>query len=257
MRLAPSVIAEGTRLIVLDAAASTNATGLDLARSGERAATWAVARWQTAGRGRRGRAWSSPPGNLYASLMLIDPCAPQAAAQLSFVAAIALHDALASLSLELGFRSRVKWPNDLLVDGMKVAGILVEGETLPDGCFAVVIGIGVNCIHHPGDTPYPATDLAQAGYDLAPAEVLLALSRTLQLRLAEWTGGRNFAAIRAAWLARAAKIGEPIVLRAPTAIEGVFDGVDDEGRLLLRGPDAVVRAFSSADVQFPTPGGST
>src|SRR5262249_3072957 len=137
---APSSAAQGARLVSLDAVGSTNAEAFARARGGERGPLWVAARRQTAGRGRRGRAWVAEPGNLYASRLLTDPAPPQRAAELSLVAALALHDALAERASVLGPRLALKWPNDVLCDGAKLAGILVEGETLAGGPLAVVIG---------------------------------------------------------------------------------------------------------------------
>ena len=256
MQLDPSVAATGVRLIARDAVASTNAEALALARVGESGMLWLTGRLQTAGRGRRGRQWHSPSGNLYASLLLTAPCLPEQAPQFSFVAALALHDALTELALALGARLTLKWPNDLLLDGGKVAGILVEGETLADGRFAAVIGIGVNCASHPADTSYPATDLAEAGIEAAPEAVFECLSRAMSRRLAQWDGGKNFAAIRNDWLAHTACLGEPILLRAPADIEGVFAGVDEHGRLLLRTADGAIQTFAAAEVDLRAKNGS-
>src|ERR1043166_8409052 len=123
--------ASGARLLSLDEVGSTNAEAFARARAGERGPLWITARRQTAGRGRRGRAWVSEPGTLYASLLLTDPAPPQRAAELSLVAALAVHDALAERAAVLGPRLTLKWPNDVLCDGAKLAGILVEGEGLP------------------------------------------------------------------------------------------------------------------------------
>ena len=101
---------------------------------------------QTAGRGRRGRSWVSPPGNLHATLLLTDPAPAAAAPQLGFVAGLALHDAAAAAAPGLRLALALKWPNDLLCSERKIAGILIEGEGDP---VAVAIGIGVNCRHHP------------------------------------------------------------------------------------------------------------
>src|SRR5262249_17802549 len=152
------------RLLTHEVLGSTNAEALSLARAGERGPLWITALEQTAGRGRRGRAWISPPGNLYASLLLVDPAAPERWPQLSFVAARALHDAVAEVAPDCASRLPIKWPNVVLLAGRKLAGLLIEGGGGEGG--AVAVGIGVNCASHPPGMEYPATDLAAAG---APA----------------------------------------------------------------------------------------
>src|SRR6202008_1532112 len=141
---------------------------------------------QTAGRGRRGRAWTSPAGNLCATLLLKDPGPAAVAPQLSFVAALAVHDAVLARVGQHALALMLKWPNDVLCNGAKLAGILIEGEALPGGPLAVVIGIGVNCAHHPADTAYPATNLAAAGALIAPESLAPALVAAMAQRLAEW-----------------------------------------------------------------------
>ncbi len=129
---------------------STNAHALAAARAGAAGGLWVTAGEQTAGRGRRGRAWTTGAGNLAASLMLLDPAPPEIAPTVSFVAAVALHQAAVDVAGPAAAeRLALKWPNDLLLDRAKVAGILIEGEELPSGAFALVIGIGVNCVSHP------------------------------------------------------------------------------------------------------------
>ncbi|HEY1311642.1 MAG TPA: biotin--[acetyl-CoA-carboxylase] ligase, partial [Pseudolabrys sp.] len=177
---------------------STNAEALERARWRELGPLWITALSQTAGRGRRGSAWTSPKGNLYASLLLSDPSPKPLAPQLSFVAALALHDALGDCAPRLGPLFKVKWPNDLLLGPDKLAGILVEGQS--DGAFNVVIGFGVNCVSHPLDTFYPATDLLQAGAVVAPEALFAALSAAMLRRLSQWQSGSGFASIRADWL---------------------------------------------------------
>jgi BirA family transcriptional regulator, biotin operon repressor / biotin---[acetyl-CoA-carboxylase] ligase len=211
---------------------STNAEALALARAGERGPLWITAAAQTAGRGRRGSAWVSKPGNLYATLLLTDPSEPAKAPQLSFVAALALHDAVAQCAPQLGPALKVKWPNDLLLGLKKLAGILIEGETA--GPLTVVIGIGVNCAHHPDDTPFPATDLAAASALVTSEQVFAALSKVMDRRLAQWARGEGFAAIRADWLKRAAGLGQEVRVRLPEReFSGFFQGLDDDGRLLV------------------------
>ena len=222
----------GVRHIAYETLGSTNAEALERARSGERGPLWITARSQTAGRGRRGSEWVSSPGNLYATLLLSEPSPADRAPQLSFVAGLALHDAIAACAPQLGPHLNVKWPNDLLVRQAKTAGILLEGESEPR--FTIVIGFGVNCAAHPLETNYPATDIAAAGAMIAPDALLAALSETMQRRLAQWDRGRAFAAIRTDWIKRAAGLGQTLSVRLPgRELSGRFEGLDDEGRLLL------------------------
>jgi BirA family biotin operon repressor/biotin-[acetyl-CoA-carboxylase] ligase len=222
----------GVRYLRFDTLGSTNAEALARARAGERGPLWIVTAEQTAGRGRRGAAWVSKPGNLYATLLLTEPSPKPAAPQLSFVAALALHDAAASLAPQLGPALKLKWPNDLLLGGAKLAGILIEGESDPH--FAVAIGIGVNCAHHPDTTAYPATDLASAGALVTPEALLGALTAAMARRLTQWAQGQSFAAIRADWLKRAAGLGFDIRVRLPEReFSGRFEGLDEAGRLLV------------------------
>src|SRR5262249_16691285 len=126
MELAPGAAAAGVGLIACETVGSTNSEALAYARAGERGPLWITARAQTAGRGRRGRSWVSEPGTLFATLLLTDPAQPERAAQLSFVAALALHDAITTVAPTLAPRLALKWPNDVLCDGAKLAGILIE-----------------------------------------------------------------------------------------------------------------------------------
>jgi BirA family biotin operon repressor/biotin-[acetyl-CoA-carboxylase] ligase len=222
----------GVRHIAYETLGSTNAEALALARAGERGPLWLTAVTQNAGRGRRGSQWASPPGNLYATLLLPEPSPPAHAPQLSFVSALALHDAVAACAPQLGPLLKVKWPNDLLIEKAKVAGILIEGESEP--IFAVAIGIGVNCSAHPDTTDYPATDLAATGALVVPDALFAALSGAMASRLAQWNRGQGFSEIRAGWLKRAAGLGEMLQVRLPEReLSGRFDGVDISGRLLL------------------------
>lgn len=238
MQLDPAVARAGVKHLALQAVGSTNAEALQQARFRERGPLWVTAKNQTAGRGRRGNSWASPPGNLYASLLLTEPSPRAVAPQLSFVAALALHDALGDCAPRLGPLFKVKWPNDILLGSDKLAGILVEGES--DPVFAVVIGFGVNCISHPLDTFYPATNLKLAGALVTPEALFAALSGAMPRRLAQWQSGTGFASIRADWLARAAGLGEEIRVRLPEReLRGRFKGVDEVGRLLVQQDDKV------------------
>jgi BirA family biotin operon repressor/biotin-[acetyl-CoA-carboxylase] ligase len=130
----------------------------------------------------------------------------------------------------------LKWPNDLLCNGRKLAGLLIEAENAP--AFAVAIGIGVNCLGHPADAAYPATDLKAQGAHASTKQVFSALADAMQGRLARWHRGEGFASIRVDWLKRAAGLGEPIRVRLPDRqLAGLFDGIDEAGCLLLKTVD--------------------
>ena len=212
---------------------STNAEALVRAVDGG-VEQWIVADRQLTGRGRRGRPWVSEPGNLYSTLLLYDPAPLALSPQICFVAALALHDAVCDALPALDPQYlRLKWPNDLLLDGKKLAGILVEGAST-GARHAVVTGIGVNCTHHPKDTPYPVTDFAAEGFSLEPAALFERLAVRMMDRLALWRGGRDFAAIRNAWLARAHDLGREIEVKlAERALKGRFEEIDGDGALVL------------------------
>jgi BirA family transcriptional regulator, biotin operon repressor / biotin---[acetyl-CoA-carboxylase] ligase len=258
MRLDPIAVSAGVRLESLAATGSTNAEARLRAQQGDNGPLWITATTQTQGRGRHGRTWISPPGNLYASLLLRDPSPFEAAPQLAFVAGLALHDAVALEAAALAPQLNFKWPNDLLLDGCKCAGILIEGEAMPqpgaqNGFFAV-IGIGVNCSSHPSafdGIAFPATDLAAHGATMTPQQLFARLSATLCHRLAQWDRGRGFAAILRDWLTHARGIGEPIVVRNGDAeMQGRFLGVDHAGRLVLERADGSLTKIAAGDV-FP------
>lgn len=240
--------AEPTRVAFLESTDSTNAEALRRARAGERGPLWIVAGQQAAGRGRRGRAWVSPPGNLYATLLLTDPAPPAVAAQLGFAAGLALHDAASAAAPALAARLALKWPNDMLCGGRKIAGILIEGEGAP---LAVAVGIGVNCRHHPAATEFAATDFSAEGADVGPDPLFSRLAPAMRERIAQWDRGADFAAIRAAWIERAHGLGEPIRVRlADREATGIFTTIDPAGRLLLRLDNDVLEPIAAGEV-FP------
>jgi BirA family biotin operon repressor/biotin-[acetyl-CoA-carboxylase] ligase len=250
MKLEPRATAAGVRLVAHEVLGSTNAEALSLARQGERGPLWVTADRQSAGRGRRGRAWISPPGNLYASLLLTGPAAAEHWPQLSFVAALAIHDAVVEVAADLKPQLAIKWPNDLLLAGAKFAGILIEGE---GDVNAVAVGIGVNCASHPADTDFPATDLAAAGATVSPATLLSALSIKMLGRIAQWNAGEGFSTIRADWLARASGMGEDVRVRlAERELVGRFEALDEAGALVLRLPDGSTTTIAAGDVFTPT-----
>ena len=233
MQLDPAAQSAGYRLVALGNTGSTNSEALGEARGGGRGPVWFVAESQSAGRGRRGNSWLSPPGNLYATLLLTEPSPVECASQLSFVAALAVHDAIAECAPGLESSIGFKWPNDILIGDAKVAGLLLESENMPG--LSVAIGIGVNCRHYPDSVSYPATSLEAAGAPVPPSRLFAALTAAMHRRVSLWQSGTNFPVVRRDWLARAAGLGEDIHVRLPDReIHGRFMGLDEHGRLLVQ-----------------------
>ncbi|MEA2835171.1 MAG: BirA family transcriptional regulator [Methylobacteriaceae bacterium] len=253
MELGASAKAASYRLIVRDSIGSTNEEAMRLARDGDPGLLWVVAREQVEGRGRRGRTWSSPPGNLYASLLLIDAAPSEHLPELGFVAGIALLSALREI-LGNDLRLGLKWPNDILFDGAKLSGILLESSLLPSGRTACIAGFGVNCRSHPATLPYAATDLTTIGTMLdGPEDVFSRLSDAMIEMLQVWARGAGFADIRTRWLKSALGVGEPIrVALGTTNLSGVFESIDSRGRLILR-QGTNTRAIEAGDVFLPSP----
>jgi BirA family biotin operon repressor/biotin-[acetyl-CoA-carboxylase] ligase len=252
MHLHPDAEAAGARLIAFDTLGSTNAEALSRARAGERGPLWVTAARQTAGRGRRGNVWTSEPGNLYASLLLGDAAPAAHLPELCFVVALAVRDSIVDVAPQLAGKLKLKWPNDLLLDGGKIAGILIEAESA-GGLTAIAAGIGVNCAHHPDNLAYPATSLAAGGAAIAPDALLRALSHAMVSRLAQWGRGSGFAAIRAEWLKHAANIGGDIHVRLPDReVSGTFETLDRMGRLMLRLPAGNLEAITVGELFAPS-----
>lgn len=222
----PPVLPDGWTLVALDSVGSTNDEAARLADGGAPEGTVVWARKQLGGRGRRGRSWASPKGNLYSSTILRPGCAAARAAELGFVAALAVGDIVPA-----DRAVRLKWPNDVLVDGGKVAGILLESAIAQDGRVEhVVAGIGINVAFAPQlpEMRYPGAAL---GGTVEAA--LERLTRALVTRLAEWRRD-GFGAIRGAWLAKAGPLGADLDVRlGDELVRGQFAGVDADGALLL------------------------
>jgi BirA family biotin operon repressor/biotin-[acetyl-CoA-carboxylase] ligase len=211
---------------------STNDDVAALARNGAPEGLWLRAERQTGGKGRQGRAWQSPPGNLYAStLVRVDPKHPPPPT-LALVAAVALHEAVARHTP----RARIKWPNDIIINRAKLAGILLERQG-----DAVVIGFGVNLAHHPEDLDRPAASL---GARVTPEALLRRLAACFESWLERWRT-EGLAPVRAAWLAAAHPLGTPL---ASGGAEGAFDGLDETGALRLRLAEGAIRLVHAGDV---------
>jgi len=264
-RLGEAARAAGHRLHVHDRLGSTNTEALERARAGETGPLWVVAHRQEAGRGRRGNVWASLPGNLTASVLWpVSGVAPDHLAELGFVAGVALADAVEATCGTLpGWdrrdpaRSvRLKWPNDLLLGGAKLAGLLLEAEILPGGRRAVVIGFGVNVAAAPEGLPAKGmapTSLAAAGYVGGPEALLDHLSDQMAAQARAWGGGTDFTRIRERWLARAAGLGSEIaVASGERVLRGRFDTIDEGGRLVILGPDDARHVVTAGEVHFGT-----
>jgi BirA family biotin operon repressor/biotin-[acetyl-CoA-carboxylase] ligase len=233
------------RVVRLDAVDSTNEEARRRALAGDPGRLWIVADEQRAGRGRRGRTWLSLKGNLHVSALLIDPCPPPIAPQLGFVAGVAL----ARAATDVGAVAGLKWPNDLLSRGAKCAGLLVEGIGLGGARFAYAVGVGVNCAQAPDGLDYPATRLRRAsGRAVDAGELFERLARRFDDGLAEWRAGEGFPSIRRAWLDFAHGLGRRIAIKnRGDEREGVFEGIDGDGRLLLRS-DLGLESIEAADL---------
>lgn len=220
---------------------STNADMIALAATGLEEGVWLRAERQTGGRGRQGREWVSPAGNLYAStLVRMRPSDPPAAT-LALVAAVALEEAVGAY---LPGAAALKWPNDLLIDGAKVSGILLERAGA-----AVVIGMGVNLAQHPTDTDRVATSLAARGVGVDPADFIETLADAFARWIERWRG-EGIDVVRRRWVACAHRIGTPLRARLPdgSAVDGLFEGLDAEGALILRLADGTHRVIHAGDV---------
>ncbi|MBC8339469.1 MAG: biotin--[acetyl-CoA-carboxylase] ligase [Rhodospirillales bacterium] len=242
-------------LVSLETVDSTNAEAIRRAKEGEEATPDGTLIWakeQTDGRGRRGRTWFSPPGNLYCSLVLRPDVAIERAAEFSFIGALALYDTLGTIG-DAGHQVHCKWPNDILLNDRKVAGLLLETEStggVPDW---IVLGFGVNVAVLPGDVEFPATSFRAEGWAASEVECLESFSR----HFLKWTNTwleEGFAPIRKNWLWRCYGKGEEIEVRLENeTLSGVFEDLDESGALLLKTGDGI-REITSGDVFFPSIG---
>lgn len=229
---------------------STNDELRRLAQLGVPEGSAVLAERQNAGRGRRGRIWVSEPGNLYFSLLLHPRCSVKEAASLGFVAQLAVSEWLAKL-LPASTKIQHKWPNDVLVNGKKISGLLLESSANAEGLVDwLILGLGINLCHHPEDALFPATNLfEEGGLRMMAEEAAQDFVRLFQPLYAVWKE-RGFAPLRSSWLSRAAFLGEMIKAdRGEKKIEGIFKDIDAEGFLLLESHEGIQR-IGAADI-FP------
>jgi BirA family biotin operon repressor/biotin-[acetyl-CoA-carboxylase] ligase len=227
---------------------STNEEARRRALGGESDRLWIVAGEQTAGRGRRGRAWISPGGNLHATALMIDPCPPALAPQLGFVAGVALARAASDAGAA---DAGLKWPNDLMLNGAKCAGILVEGIGLAGRRAGYAVGVGVNCAHAPEGLGYATSCLVGAsGQSVGAGELFERLAERFDEALEAWREGQAFDRIRAAWLDRVHGLGQRVAIESGAGRrEGVFEGIDAGGRLLMRS-ERGLESIEAADLSL-------
>ena len=228
---------------------STNAEARRRAEAGDPGPVWITAARQTAGRGRRGREWRSSQGNLAATLLLTLARPPVEAAQIAFVAALALADLGETLAGEGAVR--LKWPNDLLLFGEKAAGILVESGARPDGRLWLAVGFGVNLADAPKDLERPAAAFAEhTAKKIPPLDALDLLAAAFERWMTTWER-EGFPAVATAWTARAHGLGEPCEARLPGGVlKGVAEGLDPDGALRLRLDGGAIERITAGDVFF-------
>ena len=262
--LSPVAIAEGFRLEAFDTIGSTNAVALERAKAGDPGGLWVVSKRQDSGRGRRGRVWAAPEGNLAATLLRIVDADLRHAATLGFVAGLSLAEALDAVAPGSGIsigvdggsghavkRFELKWPNDVIVANAKLAGILLESALLSDGRFAISVGIGVNVVAYPEDLPYPATSLAALGSSADAETLFVALSDAWTRLERIWAGGKGLAEIRQLWLGRAAGLGSDVAVNINgNVVRGVFETIDEECRFVIRDDKGGRVNIAAGDVHF-------
>ncbi|WP_108883379.1 biotin--[acetyl-CoA-carboxylase] ligase [Anderseniella sp. Alg231-50] len=213
---------------------------------------WIAAAEQTSGKGRLGRSWVSKPGNLYASLTWPSDAEPGRLASLSLVAGLAVRDAV--MLAGVAEPVQLKWPNDVLVGGKKISGILIETMARQDSHIAIV-GCGINLLHHPGDTRWPATDLSACGVVIEPRAMLEHLRDAMHTRLRQWAEGAGLSSIHDDWMAAALGRGGRISVEGGK--QGVFTGLSDDGALELTLDDGSLWTHHAGDVEWLEQRGSS
>lgn len=231
---------QGWHVLTLDSVASTMDEARRLAAGNARDRTVVRALEQTSGRGRMGRAWASPPGNVYATAILRPAVPAVRALELSLVAAVAMADTVAAFATPV----RLKWPNDVLLDGGKVAGVLLEAMTAGTALSAVLVGIGINVASRP-----ELADRATARIETAVADTVFDhLVSALGARVDQWDRD-GLDAIRAAWLERGPALGSPLTVgQGGELLHGAFAGLEPGGALRLALADGSLRQIASGEV---------
>ncbi len=236
----------------LEITSSTNTACLEIAKNGDPGNIWITAKRQTAARGSRGRAWQAGDNNLSASALLRFPAGTTGLHELTFVASLAIRDAVYALHGAALSDVRLKWPNDVLINGRKLSGILLESHDLKQARY-VIIGIGVNVEEYPTDTIHPATSLKAEGITVTANVLFTHLSGSLVERLQQWNMSAGFASIREDWLRAAAGLNNAVEIRFPgtpngVPLRGTFRGLDENGLMLVETTGQCIRKISVADI---------
>ena len=261
-RLGEKAEKNGYRVSGFSTLVSTNSSAMQAARDGNANRLWIASLAQSKGRGRRGRVWQSEAGNLAASLVIVLPNDIVAPSMLGFVAALALVRALSGAKLSAGSlraeplraetpRIELKWPNDVLANGAKLAGILLEAERIKTGGLAVIAGIGVNIKSAPENLPYKATCLAQLGINEDARSLFTLLSEAFVDVFNIWDNGAGRAQILDEWRANATGMGKAVaVKRAHDEVRGIFEAIEQQGQLVVRQKSGQTTIVTAGDVFF-------
>ncbi|WP_273759987.1 biotin--[acetyl-CoA-carboxylase] ligase [Bartonella sp. ML70XJBT.G] len=233
---------------------STNLIAQQKAQAGHKGYLWVVAQEQTKGRARRGRVWSSPKGNLYSSLLLIDGIVHQTAAQLGFVAGVSVVETIEQFTENEKQKSDIvslKWPNDILLRGAKSAGILLEIFKLPSMQDALVLGIGINVKHHYENAPYLTSSLKNIGLDIEREQLFTVLTECFAKNYLLWKQLGGCDVIREKWLLYSAHLGQHVkIVNDEKIIEGIFDGLDRDFNCIIKQKNGEKSIITAGDVHF-------
>ncbi|WP_212112699.1 biotin--[acetyl-CoA-carboxylase] ligase [Bartonella queenslandensis] len=233
---------------------STNLIAQRKAQTGHQGYLWIVAQEQSQGKGRRGRAWSSPKGNLYSSLLLSDDIVPQTAAQLGFVAGVSVVEAIKQFirdEKQINDIVSLKWPNDILLRGEKSSGVLLEMFKLPSQQYALVIGIGINVKYNYEDASYPTSSLQNIGLHIEAEQLFTVLTESFSRNYLLWKQSKGCEIIRNKWLLYSAHLGKHVkVMNDEKIIEGIFDDLDRDFNCIIKQKNNQKTIITAGDVHF-------
>ncbi|MBX4335782.1 biotin--[acetyl-CoA-carboxylase] ligase [Bartonella raoultii] len=245
---------QGYTVVSYEAVESTNLIAQQKAQAGHGGNLWVVAQEQLQGRARRGRIWSSPRGNLYSSVLLIDGIVHKTAAQLGFVSGVSVVEAIKQFiedEKQINNIVSLKWPNDILLRGAKGAGILLEIFKLPTQQDALVIGIGINVKYHYENAPYPTSSLKNIGLHIETEQLFTALTESFAKNYLLWQQTRGQDIIREKWLLYSAHLGQYVkIIDDKKITEGIFEGLDSDFNCIIKQTNGQKAIITAGDVHF-------